>query len=86
MISQGVLVNDGVPGVYVGTRDWTEEFDEGTVTPYVWNSVTGEFITYDDLVSISYKREYAVSVGMQGMMVWEVAYDTEQGELMQYMN
>ena len=86
MISQGVLVNDGVPGVYVGTGDWTEEFDEGTVTPYVWNNVTGEFITYDDPVSISYKREYAVSVGMQGMMAWEVAYDTNQGDLMQYMN
>jgi chitinase len=86
MISQGVLVNDGVPGVYVGAGDWTEEFDEGTVTPYVWNNVTGEFITYDDPVSISYKRESALSVGMQGMMVWEVAYDTDQGELMQYMN
>lgn len=81
-----MLVNNGVAGVYVGAGDWTEEFDEGTVTPYVWNNVTGEFITYDDPVSISYKRAYALSVGMQGMMVWEVAYDSDDGELMQYMN
>ena len=59
-----------------------QEFNEGTMTPYVWNNVTGEFITYDDPVSINYKWEYAVSVGMQGMMVWEVA--TIEPELLSF--
>jgi GH18 family chitinase len=52
----------------------------------VWNTVTGEWITYDDPTSISIKRNYAASMGMLGMMVWEVEYDTDAGILMSYMN
>jgi|SRR5579859_891588 len=86
MLSQGVLVNNGTDGVYIGANGWQQHFDYETISPFVWNNVTGEFITYDDPISISYKREYARSQGMQGMMVWEIAYDSDSGELMSYMN
>lgn len=86
LISQGVLVPGKEPGVFIAGGEWQGGFDFDTAQPYVWNNVTGEFITYDDPVSISYKREYAASEGLQGLMVWEVAYDTDAGELLSYMN
>ena len=60
-------------------------FNSTVIAPYVWNKSTGDFVTYDDPVSISYKREYAASQGMQGMMMWELAND-HNGELLSYMN
>ena len=88
LVSQGVIVANATAGagVYVAGEGWQQKFDYDTETPYAWNNVTGEWITYDDPVSISYKRQYAVQQGMQGMMVWEVAYDSDNGELLQYMN
>ena len=78
--------NVGDGGVFVGATVWTQHFDNETKTPYVWNDNTGEFITYDDPVSVSYKREWACGMGMQGMMIWEVEYDCDGGELLRYMN
>jgi chitinase len=88
MISQGVLVADpGVgEGVYTAGNGWRNKFDWEPATPYVWNNVTGDFITYDDPVSISYKREYAFQQEMRGMLVFDVEIDTANGELIQYMN
>jgi chitinase len=87
LVSERVLVaNDEMPGVYTGGRDWTQRLDHNTISPYVWNNHTREFITYDDPVSISYKREFAHLQDMQGLMVWTVEYDSPNGELLQYMN
>ena len=88
MISQGVLVADPEvgEGVYGPGKGWQQNFDWQSVTPYLWNNVTGDFVTYEDPVSISYKREYAFQQGMQGMLVFDVEIDTANGELMQYMN
>lgn len=88
MISQGVLVADPSvgEGVYTAGNGWQHKFDWESVTPYIWNNVTGDFITYDDPVSISYKREYAFQQEMQGMLVFDVEIDTTNGELIQYMN
>jgi len=71
--------------MYIGDGDWNYQFDEDTFSPYVWSNSTKEFIQYDDPVTISYKREYALQQGMQGMMVWEIAYDDDQGTLLSYM-
>jgi GH18 family chitinase len=94
MISQGLLVSpsstqkrrlhkrdNSLDGVLIGGTGWQQRFDNASMTPYVWNNVTGEFITYDDPVSISYKREYARQQGMQGMMMWEISYDVTSEDL-----
>lgn len=88
LISQGVLVANTTAGdgVFVGSNGWQQKFDYDTISPYVWNNVTAEWISYDDPVSISYKREYAHDQGMLGVFVWEVSYDTDNGDLLQYMN
>jgi Glycosyl hydrolases family 18 len=75
VISQNVLVPNGSStreGVYIGAGNWIRHFDMETKTPYVWNKFTGEFVSYDDPVSISWKREWAAERGMGGMMVWTV--------------
>jgi GH18 family chitinase len=94
LISQGVLVPQSDPtstspatdGVYVGGNRWTSRWDEASESSYVWNNSTAEFISFEDPVSISYKREWAVKKGLQGMMIWQVGYDREGGELLKYMN
>lgn len=86
LVSQGVLVPGNVDGVWVGGQGWEQRLDMDTISPYVWNNITGEFITYDDPVSLSYKREASAGHGLQGMMLWEIPYDTNQGELMSYMS
>ena len=79
MIDQGLLVEDPSlgDGVYVvGTEGWQQGFDWVSLTPYMWNNSTGQFITYDDPVSLSYKREFSHDAGLQGIMLWEVQFDT----------
>jgi GH18 family chitinase len=87
LLSQGVLVADSSlgDGMYVGGGDWNYRFDNETVSPYVWSNTTAEWIQYDDPVTISYKREFAYQQGLQGMMVWEIEYDDDQGTLLSYM-
>lgn len=87
LLSQGVLVADPSlgDGMYVAGDGWNYRFDDETFSPYVWSNTTGEFIQYDDPVTISYKREYAYQAGMQGLMVWEIEYDDNAGTLLSYM-
>jgi chitinase len=74
------------PGAYNGGPGWEQRFDNETKSPYAWNNGTGEFISYDDPVSVSYKREWARQQGMLGLMIWQVPFDRDGGELLDYMN
>jgi chitinase len=84
LLSQGVLAIGWTDGVYVGGPGWQTGWDANSQSSFVWNNATGEFITYDDPVTVSIKRAYAVSEGMKGMMMWELAYDTIDGELLSW--
>jgi len=94
LVSQGVLVPKSNPqsmaaavdGVYIGGIGWQARFDASSKSPYAWNNSTGIFISYDDPVSVSYKREWARSQGMAGLMIWQVGYDRDGGELLKWMN
>lgn len=88
MVAQGLVVLDpsAREGVYVAGPGWQGGFDWVSFTPYIWNNSTGQFIIYEDPVSISYKREFSRNAGMQGMMIWEVDWDTADGELIQCLN
>ena len=87
LVSQNVLVPYGnTPGIYTGGPGWEQRFDNETKSPYAWNNSTGEFISYDDPVSVSYKREWARRQEMLGMMIWQVPFDRDGGELLDYMN
>ena len=94
LIAQGVLVpkadatstGPASDGVYVGGNQWQVRFDTGTKSSYAWNNSTGIFVSFEDPVSISYKREWARSQGMAGMMIWTINFDRDGGELLKWMN
>jgi GH18 family chitinase len=88
LIAQGLLIADtsSEEGVYVVAEGLQQGFDWVSLTPYMWNKSTGQFITYDDPVSISYKREFSHDAGLQGMMIYEVNMDTPNGDLIQFLD
>jgi chitinase len=52
-------------------RDW----DDRAKAPYLWNSASRTFITYDDPQSIRIKAEYVKAHHLGGMMFWELSQD-----------
>lgn len=54
---------------------WERRFWEDEKVPTLFNYATGEFITYDDAVSVRVKRDYARKRGLGGVMVWELSQD-----------
>ncbi|KAJ2007605.1 hypothetical protein H4R26_000684 [Coemansia thaxteri] len=54
---------------------WTRQLDNTTNTPWLFNRETKDFVSYDDVVSIGAKAEYAVAKGLAGVMVWPITND-----------
>ncbi|KAJ2523135.1 hypothetical protein GGI11_000081 [Coemansia sp. RSA 2049] len=59
---------------------WVRRFDKDTSTPWLYNTETRDFVSYDDPQSIGAKTQFAVSRGLAGVMVWPITNDYE-GEL-----
>ncbi len=58
---------------------WTRYWDDTAKVPYLYNSGTKQFITYDDKKSIDEKAKYISSKNLGGAMVWELSQDTRPG-------
>lgn len=54
-------------------------WDDECKVPYIYDSETGLFITYDDPESIKCKADYVKQKGLGGMMCWQTGQDN--GEL-----
>ncbi|CAG8565298.1 1057_t:CDS:2 [Paraglomus occultum] len=54
---------------------WTRYFDNVTNTPWLFNSETKTYISYDDPQSLYIKTEYVKSQNLRGMMIWELTTD-----------
>lgn len=68
---------------YLSDTDLTQEFDDTTKTPYLFQSQSAGFLmTYEDPESISLKVKYAASKGLAGIMVWAVDFDDEQNSML----
>eukprot|EP00834_Sanchytrium_tribonematis_P004133 NODE_187_length_13529_cov_1.102606.p5 type:complete len:366 gc:universal NODE_187_length_13529_cov_1.102606:2119-3216(+) len=50
-------------------------FDDKSKSPYLYNSDTGVFTTYEDTDSVNYKVEYVNSNNYKGIMFWEIGLD-----------
>lgn len=70
-IQQDFLEADGITGKNGFTRHW----DENCQVPYLYNDVTGDFISYDDVESTRIKAEYARDKGLAGTMTWDMTND-----------
>jgi len=63
---------------------WVRYWDDIAKVPYLYNELQNKFISYDDSQSIDIKIQYAKSLNLAGVMIWELSQDarnTDQGLL-----
>ncbi|OZJ02948.1 hypothetical protein BZG36_04617 [Bifiguratus adelaidae] len=63
---------------------WIRQFDPITQTPWLFQSSTNTFLSYDDPQSLQVKVNYAGCMSLKGMMLWEISQDN--GELLPVLN
>jgi chitinase len=68
-------------GKLVGKQGFIRYWDASAQAPYLWNSTSRTFITYDDPQSIGVKARYVLEQRLGGIMFWELSQDHE-GELL----
>lgn len=63
---EGLLQNDFVtPG-----PGWERHWDKVSQTPWLFNPITKNFISYDDPQSLKVKIDHALCEDLAGVMVW----------------
>lgn len=58
------------------SNGWVRYWDATAKVPYLYNTTTAEFISYDDPQSINIKVNYALEKGLGGVMFWELSEDS----------
>jgi chitinase len=66
---------------FVGSRGFVRYWDARAQAPYLWNSTSRTFITYDDPQSLEIKTRYILEHRLGGVMFWELSQDRD-GELL----
>jgi chitinase len=66
---------------YVGRNGYARHWDARAGAPWLWNSATRTFLTYDDPESIRLKARFARSLG--GVMFWELSQDGSDAALLE---
>ncbi len=70
---------DQLAADYIGKNGYTLYRDNGA--PYLYKAETGEFLSFDDPVSVAEKTSYVLEKGLGGIMYWEHSLD-KTGELL----
>jgi chitinase len=60
---------------FIGKQGFVRHWDDRAKAPYLWNSASRTFITYDDPRSIGIKAQYVKAHHLGGMMFWELSED-----------
>lgn len=58
-------------------------WDPVAKAPWLYNTADSLFITYDDTVSVRLKTEYAMNLGLGGIMFWQLRLDTSEDGLLE---
>lgn len=61
---------------YLGGGEYQQLWDDVAKAPYILNTSTGEYISYDNARSITEKCKYSKSSGIKGVMFWDYSEDT----------
>jgi chitinase len=59
----------------IGRQGFVRYWDDKAKAPYLWNSASRTFISYDDPQSIRAKAQYVKEHRLGGMMFWELSED-----------
>jgi chitinase len=60
---------------FIGRQGFVRHWDDRAKAPYLWNSASRTFISYDDPESIGIKAQYVKAHHLGGMMFWELSED-----------
>jgi chitinase len=60
---------------YIDKQGFVRYWDAQARAPYLWNSASRSFITYDDPQSLAIKRCYVRDMHLGGLMFWELSLD-----------
>jgi chitinase len=60
---------------FIGRQGFIRYWDDRAKAPFLWNSTSRTFITYDDPQSIGTKAQYVKAHHLGGMMFWELSED-----------
>jgi chitinase len=61
----------------IGRQGFVRYWDDGAMAPYLWNSASRTFISYDDPQSIRAKAQYVKAHHLGGVMFWELSEDRD---------
>jgi chitinase len=62
-------------GKFIGKQGFVRRWDDRAQAPYLWNSASRTFISYDDPQSIAIKACYVQEKHLGGMMFWDLGSD-----------
>lgn len=62
---------------FIGKQGFLRYWDAQAQAPYLWNSASRRFISYDDVQSIAVKRCFVQAMHLGGMMFWELSLDKD---------
>ena len=65
--------------IQIASGALTEQWDEATLTPYAYNSTTGQWVSYDNPDSVAYKTAYVNAMGLGGAMIWSTTTTSPTG-------
>ena len=68
--------------VYSESQGFVRYWDEAAKAPYLYNSASGQYVTYDDKQSLTEKTKYALRKGLNGIMFWELSHDVASDGLL----
>jgi chitinase len=60
---------------FIDKRGFVRYWDAGARSPFLWNSASRSFISYEDPQSLAIKRCYVRDMHLGGMMFWELSLD-----------
>lgn len=60
---------------FIDKQGFVRYWDAGARSPYLWNSASRSFISYEDPQSLAIKRCYVRDMHLGGMMFWELSLD-----------
>ena len=91
----GVITSDGDCGAsiryniikndYLSKSTVTEYWDDSACAPWLYDTATGTFISYDNPRSIEYKCDYVKTKGVAGIFWWDYGSDST-GDLINAVN
>ncbi len=79
----GVVDYRQIVNNYMG-NGWNYAYDEAAEAPYVFNSATGDLITFDDERSVKAKGQYVINNQLGGLFAWEL--DADNGDILNAMH